>query len=313
MEEYATKTQRDYYSGITKIMIDGKAIYELKRKFLEDLQNNAFSVTNGEDTVEYIENFLKIVDPLDFPNVSDDEEVLSDLEETYEVDEDEIAESLGLKDEWNKRIPWVPEEPWSEHGTPTNNVHHICESFRFKNGKAKWPTCNSNEDGFCNGGELPGMVRQKAMNERSRGDATQGVINFCAWLKRCFGNFHELDYELSVKLKDYWWKMNNHECSLFSSVGNHIRRTYANTNIDANYNLYLNISRKFNHDAGRNNGEARDPNDDHAIGNFDNDLVRDNTPYHANKEEERYEEDMCELLGNPRAKNRWFAKLEGLR
>ncbi|GKD02278.1 hypothetical protein Tco_1177252 [Tanacetum coccineum] len=26
-------------------------------------------------------------------------------------------------------------------------------------GKAKWPTYNSNEDGFCNGGELPGMVR----------------------------------------------------------------------------------------------------------------------------------------------------------
>nr|GEX07210.1 hypothetical protein [Tanacetum cinerariifolium] len=33
-----------------------------------------------------------------------------------------------------------------------------CEPFRFKNEKAKWPTCSSNDDGFCNRGELPGMV-----------------------------------------------------------------------------------------------------------------------------------------------------------
>ncbi|GKF82456.1 hypothetical protein Tco_0244112, partial [Tanacetum coccineum] len=47
------------------------------------------------------------------------------------------------------------------------------------------------------------------------------------------------------------------------------------------------------------NQEERNPNDDHGIGNFDNDLVPDNAPYHANKEEEQYEEDKCELLGNP--------------
>ncbi|GJV68405.1 hypothetical protein Tco_1483914 [Tanacetum coccineum] len=70
MEEYVTKARNDYYSGITKTMINGKTAYELKEKFLDDLQNNAFSGTNGEDTVEHIENFLKIVDPLVLPNVS---------------------------------------------------------------------------------------------------------------------------------------------------------------------------------------------------------------------------------------------------
>ncbi|GJY44706.1 hypothetical protein Tco_0432919 [Tanacetum coccineum] len=134
--------------------------------------NNAFSGTNGENVVEHIENFLKIIDPLDLPN-----------------------------------------------------------PLHFKNGKTKWPTCSLNEDGFYNREELPGMVRvgymtyfqdyewyddlvdrklkeealkQKAIYERSWGDAKQGVMNFCAWLKRCFGNFHELDYELLVKLKEYW-------------------------------------------------------------------------------------------------------------
>nr|GEW42638.1 hypothetical protein [Tanacetum cinerariifolium] len=45
--------------------------------------------------------------------------------------------------------------------------------------------------------------------------------------------------------------------------------------------------------------EERKPNDDHGIGNFENDLVQDNSPSH-NVEEEQYEEDRCELHGNPR-------------
>ncbi|GKD71908.1 hypothetical protein Tco_1325998 [Tanacetum coccineum] len=69
-EEYITKAQDDYYSSITQTMINRKTAYELKVKFLDDLQNNAFSGTNGEDVVEHIENFLKVVDPLVLPNVS---------------------------------------------------------------------------------------------------------------------------------------------------------------------------------------------------------------------------------------------------
>nr|GEW01246.1 hypothetical protein [Tanacetum cinerariifolium] len=62
--EYVTKARDDYYSGITKTMINRKTAYELKGKFLDDLQNNASSRTNGEDTVEHIENFLKTIDLL---------------------------------------------------------------------------------------------------------------------------------------------------------------------------------------------------------------------------------------------------------
>ncbi|GKE87520.1 hypothetical protein Tco_1564995, partial [Tanacetum coccineum] len=43
--------------------------YELKGKFLDDLRNIAFSGMIGEDAIKHIENFLKIVDPLDLPNV----------------------------------------------------------------------------------------------------------------------------------------------------------------------------------------------------------------------------------------------------
>ncbi|GJR18196.1 hypothetical protein Tco_0966723 [Tanacetum coccineum] len=90
-----------------------------------------------------------------------------------------------------------------------------------------------NNDGLCNGRELPRMdrvgymtyfkdyewyedlvdgklkeevLKQNAIYEGSWGNATRGVMNFCAWLKRYFRNFHELDYELLVKIKEYWWK-----------------------------------------------------------------------------------------------------------
>ncbi|GJX99023.1 hypothetical protein Tco_0356042 [Tanacetum coccineum] len=147
------------------------------------------------------------------------------------------------------------DEPWFENGVPYEICDHICEPFRFKNGKTKWPTYSSNKDGFYNGGELPRMVRvgymtyfqdyewyddlidgslkeealkQNGIYEKSWGDVTQSIINFCSWLKTCFGNFHELDYELLVKLQDYWWKVNDHECSPFTNWRDYIRGPYAN-------------------------------------------------------------------------------------
>ncbi|GKB89784.1 hypothetical protein Tco_0962056 [Tanacetum coccineum] len=57
---------------ITSIIVNGKNAYELKGKFLDDLHKNAFSRTHGEDAVENIEYFLKIIDPIDLPNVNQD-------------------------------------------------------------------------------------------------------------------------------------------------------------------------------------------------------------------------------------------------
>ncbi|GKC85815.1 hypothetical protein Tco_1141532 [Tanacetum coccineum] len=72
MREFTTNDQANYYSGITSIMVNGKNAYELKGKFLDDLHNNAFGGTNGEDVVEHIEYFLRIVDPIDLPNENHD-------------------------------------------------------------------------------------------------------------------------------------------------------------------------------------------------------------------------------------------------
>ncbi|GKA66067.1 hypothetical protein Tco_0765875 [Tanacetum coccineum] len=65
------------------------------------------------------------------------------------------------------------DEPWSENGVPYQLCDHICEPYRFKNGKTKWPRCTSDIDGFYNGGELPGMVRVGSMTSK----ITVGIMN----------------------------------------------------------------------------------------------------------------------------------------
>ncbi|GJZ36269.1 hypothetical protein Tco_0582086, partial [Tanacetum coccineum] len=102
--------------------VNGKNAYELKGKFLDDLHNNAFSGTNGEEAVEHIEYFLRLVDPIDLPNVnqdklrvlvfpisldywkmgSDDNDLTnekgSDHEDEYSSDVDETAKIFKIED-----------------------------------------------------------------------------------------------------------------------------------------------------------------------------------------------------------------------
>nr|GEU75354.1 hypothetical protein [Tanacetum cinerariifolium] len=123
------------------------------------------------------------------------------------------------------------DESWSEDGVPYEMCDHVCETFCFKDGKLSGPpTIRMKMDSVmvesyreCLKEEA---LKQKAIYEKSWGDASQSVINLCIWLKTCFDNFHELDYELLVKLQDYWWKVNNHERSPFTNWRDHIRGPY---------------------------------------------------------------------------------------
>ncbi|GKC83981.1 hypothetical protein Tco_1139698 [Tanacetum coccineum] len=60
--------------------------------------------------------------------------------------------------EWNKYVPWVHENPWTDGGAwkePTP-VKRYCKPFNYKTGGSEWPTCSWREDGYCNRGNLPG-------------------------------------------------------------------------------------------------------------------------------------------------------------
>nr|GEV83729.1 hypothetical protein [Tanacetum cinerariifolium] len=91
----------------------------------------------------------------------DDEVELTDEESSEYDDEDEVVEIFRINTntyEWNKDVPWVHERPWMDNEAceePTLIRNH-CEPFDYKNGCSEWPTCSWKDDGYCNGGKLPG-------------------------------------------------------------------------------------------------------------------------------------------------------------
>ncbi|GKB43626.1 hypothetical protein Tco_0888568 [Tanacetum coccineum] len=155
---------------------------------------------------------------------------------TYDIQEFKTYDEYEQK--LNNDKTQGPNEQWSNNRVPYQLCNHICESYRFKNGITKWPTSSSDIDGYCNGGELPGMIRVgrmayfqdykwydnlidgelkegtlmlKAQIKGSWGDATPGVMKFCTWLRNSFENFYELDYDVLVKLEECWWKVHTNE------------------------------------------------------------------------------------------------------
>ncbi|GJU33475.1 hypothetical protein Tco_1177064 [Tanacetum coccineum] len=60
--------------------------------------------------------------------------------------------------EWNKDVPWVDEKPWTDTGvwTEPKLVIHTYKPFNYKTRCWELPTYNWMNDGYCNGGNLPG-------------------------------------------------------------------------------------------------------------------------------------------------------------
>ncbi|GJS69936.1 hypothetical protein Tco_0702777 [Tanacetum coccineum] len=74
-------------------------------------------------------------------------------------------EGTGTYEEYEMNNPITRdlEGPWLDNGVPYQLCDQICKPYCFKNGVPKWPTCSSGIDGFCNSGELPGMVQVRNM------------------------------------------------------------------------------------------------------------------------------------------------------
>ncbi|GKE53211.1 retrovirus-related pol polyprotein from transposon TNT 1-94 [Tanacetum coccineum] len=76
MEQYMSKTQADYGSGVARPKIEDKDNFELKGQFLKELHTNTFSGSDHEDANEHIEKVLKIVDLFHIPNITIDKVML---------------------------------------------------------------------------------------------------------------------------------------------------------------------------------------------------------------------------------------------
>ncbi|GJZ59836.1 DNA-directed DNA polymerase [Tanacetum coccineum] len=76
MEQYMSKTQADYGSGVARPKIEDKDNFELKGQFLKELRTNTFSGSDHEDANEHIEKVLEIVDLFHIPNIIIDQVML---------------------------------------------------------------------------------------------------------------------------------------------------------------------------------------------------------------------------------------------
>ncbi|GJZ18219.1 hypothetical protein Tco_0554342 [Tanacetum coccineum] len=325
MEEFTTEDQENYYSGITSITVNGKRAYELKGKFLNDLCDNAFSGTNGDDAVEHIEYFLEIFDPINLPNVnheilrlatflislygnkskwfdeikgiwdpnnttfkewlaskfsnhammdpftkkviwdfwkkSDDQngvidDGFSNLEEANNDDEQEIGEIFRIEtnlfnyetplctkfNEFNYLLKVDPElftydiERNKTYEDYKNELNDELEKETSQCG----PSCHSDDEWFCDGGELPGMVRVGYMTYFQDHEWYDGLMDESlkneALEKKAI-------YEKSWGDASQSWKVNDHECSPFANWRDHIRGPYAT--FYATHDPYLDINQIF--------------------------------------------------------------------
>ncbi|GKD69854.1 hypothetical protein Tco_1323944 [Tanacetum coccineum] len=148
---------------------------KVEKEIMEEVVNAWLIRSYRKQFEEYMEIKRRLeLDGINTYIRGDDEEVLtndelSDLEEEKVSEEKEVAKISRIEtdifdfetplylpgfktyedyknawiDEWNKEVLWVEEKP--------------C-------GHVQWPTCNSSEEGYCNGENLPGMIRVGNMN-----------------------------------------------------------------------------------------------------------------------------------------------------
>ncbi|GJT10915.1 hypothetical protein Tco_0857957 [Tanacetum coccineum] len=171
MREFATNDQANYYSTITSITINGKNALEMKGKFIDDLHKNAFDGTNGKDAVKHIEYFLRIVDPIDLPNVNQDKlrvvvfpiSLVGSAHRWFDEIKGSIDSWVDLTAKFFRKyyppsrtrkintpmIKWDPTNPKFESSLASNFVNYKTMDIFTKG--AFWIN-----DGYCNGGNLPG-------------------------------------------------------------------------------------------------------------------------------------------------------------
>ncbi|GJY82264.1 hypothetical protein Tco_0495640 [Tanacetum coccineum] len=67
MEQYISKTHRNYGPGVVRLKINDKTHFELKGQYLKELRENTFSGSEHEDANEHIEKVLEIIDLFHIP------------------------------------------------------------------------------------------------------------------------------------------------------------------------------------------------------------------------------------------------------
>nr|GEX24970.1 zf-BED domain-containing protein [Tanacetum cinerariifolium] len=127
-------------------------------------------------------------------------------------------------------------------------------------------------------------LKEKAILEGSWGHENRHGMNFFSWLKECFSNYQELDYELMKKLEEYWWGKKEEE-----ELSEDAWSNYSPNN--DNDTIYVDQERFDNHEPMEE--------DDDDIRDLEDYLIAQDASYYFDEEEERIKERKDKLPGIP--------------
>nr|GEU52678.1 hypothetical protein [Tanacetum cinerariifolium] len=187
----------------------------------------------------------------------DDEEViindeLSNLGDENLIEETEIAKIFRIETDIFKfetslsNMSWLDYGPWME---PSDDIEHVYIPFRFKDGHAKWPTCNWKSDKYRNGGYLRGVIQIRD----------------------------------EIYFESYEWYKNLGDGELIDEAVNYKALLIFNDHVGTN-NDY-----ETQENDGRFDEHELTEDDDNDIDDLEDYLIRKDGPYYVNEVEEKSE------------------------
>ncbi|GJX02584.1 hypothetical protein Tco_0186497 [Tanacetum coccineum] len=202
--DYITATRKNFVSNDNEGRMVEKCIVEIQGTFLMKIRDDTFNGNVGEKAFKHIDKFLKIVGPIKINGLTQDRFRLSIFPVSLAGAASEwfTKECISSIATWDNMVEKFilkfhhlsdhDEEEESDNPNETNNVPEIfkIEGNLFDFETPLW------YDELADGKLKDETLALKAKIEGSWGDATLGVIKFCRWLKSCFKNFHELEYNV---------------------------------------------------------------------------------------------------------------------
>ncbi|GKD51867.1 hypothetical protein Tco_1280843 [Tanacetum coccineum] len=215
--DYITATRKNFVSNDNEERIVEKCIVEIQGTFLVKIRDNAFNGNIGENAFKHIDKFLEVVGPIKINGLIQDRFRLSvffvSLAGT--IREWFTKECIGLITTWDNMVEMF-----------VLKFHHLSDHDEEE---------ETEEDGNLN----------KTDNDTKIFKIEGNLFDFETPF---YENFHELDYDVLVKLQECWWKVNAYEIAPFTRMENFRRGPYADMKTKKTGDPYLDVSHIF----GRN-------------------------------------------------------------
>ncbi|GJR52449.1 hypothetical protein Tco_1402970 [Tanacetum coccineum] len=194
-----------------------KCIVEIQGTFLVKIRDNAFNENIRENAFKHIDKFLEVVGPIKINGLTQDRFRLSVF----------LVSLAGATSEWFTKECIGLITTWD------NMVKKFVMKFHYLS--------DHDEEEETEEDDNPNDMDNVPEIFKIEGNLFDFETPF-------FENFHELDYDVLVKLQECWWKVNAHEIALFNRMENFGWGPYANMKTEKTRDPYLDVNRIF----GRN-------------------------------------------------------------